>query len=297
MKKYILRKVETVKHGWYIWLFPAFALGFTGWLLADYYSQQGPRLKIYFDDAAGVQAERTTVRFRGVVIGTVQDVYISEDQKDVVAEVLLRKDAASFAVEGSKFSLVTPQVNFQGISGLNTLIEGNYIAVLPGSRGAKKKEIFKADSGSSSTNPMDETSPYILETDDAESVSNGDSITYRGLKIGSVTKLFFDGLGQRVHVQINIENKYARLIRTNTFFWRKAGMHAKLGLFNSEIKINSLDSIMNSGIQIATPEPAGPRAWAHHRFYLSENPPKEYNQWRPALAPRAKSKVKNIATP
>src|SRR5688572_27603861 len=125
MKKFIRRRVETVKHGWYIWLFPVFALAITGWLLADYYSQQGPRLKILFDDAAGVQAERTTVRFRGVVIGTVKDVYISEDQRDVIAEVLLRKDAASFAVEGSKFSLVTPQVNFQGISGLNTLIEGN----------------------------------------------------------------------------------------------------------------------------------------------------------------------------
>jgi paraquat-inducible protein B len=295
MKKLIRRKVEKLKTGWYIWLFPLFALAITGWLMYDYYTEQGPRVKILFDDAAGVQAERTTVRFRGVTIGVVKDVYISEDQKDVVAEVLLRKDAEQFAVAGSKYSLITPQVNFQGISGLNTLIEGVYIAVLPGPRSGPKKNLFKA-ANTVSTDPLDETSVYFLETNNAESVSAGDSITYRGVKIGAVTKIFFDRLAQSVQVQINVENKYTRLIRDNTVFWRKAGIHAKLGLFNSEVKVNSLDSIMNSGVELATPEPAGGRAKWGQKFTLLPDPPKDYGKWRPALPARG-AKVKVIATP
>ncbi len=130
-----------------------FAILISGWLIFDYYNQRGPRIKILFDDAAGIQAEKTKVRFRGVPIGTVADVYISEDQKDVIAEVILRRDARHFAVEGSKFSLVTPKVNFQGITGLETIFEGTYIAVLPGPADAHKKTLFKAQASTSATDP------------------------------------------------------------------------------------------------------------------------------------------------
>src|SRR4051812_29892217 len=111
MRTLLRRKVEKLKTGWYIWLFPIMAIVISGWLMYDYYKQQGPRVWISFDDASGVQTEKTTVRFRGIAIGVVKDVYISEDQKDVIAEVLLRKDAEDFAVEGTRFSLVTPKVN------------------------------------------------------------------------------------------------------------------------------------------------------------------------------------------
>jgi paraquat-inducible protein B len=84
-------------------------------------------------------------------------------------------------------------------------------------------------------------------------------------------------------VQINIENKYGRLIRTNTVFWRKVAVQAKLGLFNSELKINSLDSILHGGIDFSTPEPVGPIAKARTRFGLEQAPPKDSSNWNPIL--------------
>lgn len=291
MRKTVRRSVEKVKTGWYIWLFPLFAVGITGWLLYDYYSQQGPRVRISFDDAGGIQPEKTTLRFRGIAIGVVKDVFISEDQKDVVAEVLLRKDAEKFAVEGSKFSLVQPKVGFQGISGLNTLFEGVYIQVLPGDSGGKKKHDFQAQAQTSATDPLDDTSVYFLETDNAESVNAGDSISYRGVKIGSVTKVYFDRPAQSVQMQVNVENKYTRVIRTNTAFWRKAGVQAKLGLFNSEIKVNSLDTLMNGGIEIATPDQAGARAKFGAKFTLAPSAPKDYQKWRPTLSSNGPTEV------
>jgi paraquat-inducible protein B len=291
MRKHILHSVEKVKTGWYIWLFPLFAIGITGWLLYDYYNDQGPRVRITFEDAAGIQPEKTTLRFRGIAIGVVKDVFISEDQKDVVAEVLLRRDAKSFAVEGSKFSLVQPKVGFQGISGLNTLFEGVYIQVLPGDPAGKEKIEFNSHASSSSTDPLDDTSVYYLETDNAESVNQGDSISYRGVKIGSVTKVYFDKPAQTVQMQVNVENKYTRVIRTNTAFWRKAGIQANLGLFNSSIKVNSLDTLMNGGIEIATPDQAGERAKHGHKFNLAPGAPKDYQKWKPSLSASGASNV------
>lgn len=116
MKNSITEKMQSLRTGWYIWLFPVFALMISGWLFVDYFKQRGVTIKIFFDDASGIQAEKTKVRFRGVPIGMVKNVYISEENKDVVVEVSLRKDAEQFAVIGSKFELVVPKVDFSGIS-------------------------------------------------------------------------------------------------------------------------------------------------------------------------------------
>ncbi|MGZ3721497.1 MAG: MlaD family protein [Bdellovibrionales bacterium] len=280
MKKILSKQVHAFKTGWYLWLFPAVALAVSGWFLYDYYAQVGPRIRIHFEDAGSIQPEKTTVRFRGVVIGTVQDVHISDDQKEVIADVLLRQDAKDFAVEGSKFYLVKPKVNFQGISGLETLIDGTFISVVPGS--GEPKANFKAQS--SPTNEIaDDMSSFIIETPSTESISTGDSITYRGMRVGTVGKMHFPKGAQNVNVQINIENRYTYLIRNNTAFWRKVGIQAKLGLFGSDIKVNSMDSIMNGGIEFATPTQAAPRAKAMQKFTLLAAMPKDVVKWSPAL--------------
>ncbi len=278
-----MKKLDKLKHGWYIWLFPIFALVISGWLIMDYYKQRGPTIRILFDDAGGISAEKTKIRYRGVPIGTVKDVYISDDQKDVVAEVILRRDAEHFAVEGSKFSLVTPKVNFQGVSGLNTLFEGTYITVLPGPADAVSKNEFKAQTNMS-TDPQDDTSSYSIETANVENINPGDSLTFRGLKIGSVSKLVLTKDSQTILIQINVENRYVKLIRTNTLFWSKVGVQAKLGLFGSSFKMNSIDSIMNGGIELSTPEPAAALAKGGHKFSLAPAPPKDYEKWSTKLS-------------
>jgi len=73
------------------------------------------------------------------------------------------------------------------------------------------------------------------------------------------------------------------LVRTNTAFWRKVGIQAKLGLFGSEVKVNSLDSIMRGGIELFTPDPPAPVAKANHKFTLLAAPPKDYEKWNPVL--------------
>lgn len=277
------QKIKDIKSSWTLWLFPVIALLISGWLFYDYYQKRGPVIQIFFDDASGLQAEKTRVRFRGVAIGVVKRVTISEDTKDVIATVNLMKEAELFAVEGSKFWVVTPKVSFQGVSGLEALFDGTYVAALPGQPEAPEKLEFHGSMTSESTDSLENTSSYFLETSNAESVSEGDAITFRGLNVGSVAKVTLSKNSKVVVIQINLQNKYAKLIRSNSVFWRKVGIQAKLGLFNSEVKVNSLDSIMRGGIEIFTPDPAGERAKWGSRYNLSANPPKGYEKWNPVL--------------
>lgn len=276
------KKLNSSTANWAFWFFPVIALAICAWIVYDHIRHQGPTIKISFEDAAGLQAEKTAVRFRGVNIGIVKEIAISSDTKEVIAIVQLEETAKAFALEGSRFWIVTPKVSFQGITGLETLIEGVYIAAIPGKSESSEQPEFKSSS-SESNDPLENTSTYFLETANAESVNPGDSISFRGLVVGSVTKVTLSKNSQVVVVQINLQNKYAKLIRTNTSFWRKSGIQANLGLFSSKVKINSLDSIIHGGVEIFTPDNAGPRAKAGARYNLSAEPPKGYEKWNPIL--------------
>lgn len=272
-----------IKSTWYVWLFPFFAVLICGWLAFDYFRQKGPVIHIHFNDGSAIQAGKTKVRFRGVTIGEVKEIRISEDDKEVIADVALKKEAEHFAVKGSRFWVVKPKVDFQGVSGLETLFEGTYIAALPGDKKNERKVDFAGRLTSESNESLEDTVTYYLETGNAESLAPGDSVTFRGLKVGSVTKVNLTKSAQSVLVQINVPYKYVRLIRTNTVFWRKVGLQADLGLFKSEVKINSLESLLRGGIDFFTPDPAGSIAKAQSKFPLNLAPPKDWDKWNPKL--------------
>lgn len=275
--------VSSLSSSWYVWLFPAFALAICAWLFANYLTNKGPRIEISFDDGANIQAEKTQIRFRGVPVGIVRDIQISEDTKQVIAIVDLDKTAEKFAVEGSKFWVVSPKVSLQGVTGLETILEGPYIAVAPGNGDNATKKDFKGRLGVEQTETTEDTSAYILETSNIESVGNGDPVTFRGLKVGSVSKVTLSKSAQTVQVQINIQNKYVKLVRTNTVFWRKVAVQANLGLFNSEVKINSLESMLRGGIEFFTPSNPAEVAKSSHKFVLQGSPPKDVDKWNPNL--------------
>jgi paraquat-inducible protein B len=277
------QKISSQSYNWAFWFFPALALAISLWLFYDSYQKRGPTISIYLDDANGLQAEKTQVRYRGVTIGTVQKITIADDAKNVSVVVQLLKEAERFATAGSKFWIVSPKISMSGITGLETLVEGTYIAALPGKPSAEEQTEFYSLPNSEIKDSLESTSTFYLESPNVESVSSGDSITFRGLIIGNVTKVTLNKSAQLAVVQINIQNKYLRLIRTNTVFWRKVGIQADLGLFGSKVKINSLDSIMRGGIDLFTPDPPGERAHYGARFALHATAPKGYEKWNPVL--------------
>ena len=283
MKTQMNQKIESVKTGWYVWFFPAIALAFCGWLYMKYRNERGPTIRISFEDASSLQAEKTRVRFRGVTIGTIKNLEVADDNKDVIATVLLTRDAERFAVEGTKFWIVSPKVNFQGVSGLETIFAGTYIAAHPGKPDGQFKDEFKGQMTSEVNEPLESTTTYFLETSNAESITTGDSVTFRGIPVGAVTKVTLSKTAQQALIQINIQNRYVKLVRTNTVFWRKVGVQAKLGLFNSEIKMNSLDAVLHGGIDFFTPDAVGEIAKAQSHFAFNQTPPKDYQKWNPKL--------------
>src|SRR5450432_4488417 len=110
-----------------VWLVPLVAIAIAASLLVRSVFLTGPRVEIEFKSADGVEAGKTEVRYKEVVIGKVVSVSLRDDRKRVVVVVQLDRSAAKFAVDDTSFWVVRPRIGTAGISGLGTLFSGAYI--------------------------------------------------------------------------------------------------------------------------------------------------------------------------
>lgn len=111
-----------------VWLIPVIAALVCVSLLISSSPSKGPRIFISFQSAEGLEAHKTRVKVKNVVIGEVSAVTLSKDRTGVVATVDLNADARAFTAEDSMFWVVRPRIGAKGVSGVDTLLSGPYIA-------------------------------------------------------------------------------------------------------------------------------------------------------------------------
>ena len=88
---------------------------------------EGPTITIVFKAAQGIEAGKTFIKYKDVNIGQVTAVELSDDFAKVQVTAKIAKSAAGLIVEDAKFWVVEPRITLSGVSGLNTLLSGNYI--------------------------------------------------------------------------------------------------------------------------------------------------------------------------
>ena len=112
-----------------VWLVPLFALVIALGVAWRTYSERGPLIEIVFDNAAGVEAGQTTLRFR--------DVHGRRGREDLDFTPDLQQGrrhrphrqgrGALSSTTDAKFWVVRPSVTAQGVTGIETVISGVYI--------------------------------------------------------------------------------------------------------------------------------------------------------------------------
>ena len=123
-----------------VWLLPALAVAIGISLLVRSVFLVGPTIEIEFASADGVEAGKTDVRFREVVIGKVRSVTLRGERKSVVVSVQLDRSASNIAVADTNFWVVRPRIGAGGITGLGTLLSGAYIGTDAGVSTESRKE-------------------------------------------------------------------------------------------------------------------------------------------------------------
>src|SRR5665213_1507099 len=86
-----------------VWLLPVVAIAIGVSLLFRTVFLVGPRIEIEFASAEGVEAGKTDIRYKEVVIGKVVSVSLRGDAKRVVVGAQLNRSASGIAVEDTSF--------------------------------------------------------------------------------------------------------------------------------------------------------------------------------------------------
>jgi paraquat-inducible protein B len=253
-----------------------------GWLVFKYVRQAGPVISIQFGDGNEIEANQTTLRYRGVRVGDVLSVQLAKDAQHVEVQARLDESAESLAREGSVFWIVRPEVGAGGFRGLETIVSGPYIQVQPGS-GSKQKNFIGAEKPPI-LKPSEGGLEIILTTPSLGSLTVGAPVYYRGMEVGSVQYFVLGKDSTAVNVHILIETNFAPLVRTDSKFWNAGGINVDLKLFGINISAESLKALVIGGIAFATPPSPGILASNGGSFPLNEKVDKKWLKWSPAIA-------------
>lgn len=115
------------------------------------------------------------------------------------------------------------------------------------------------------------------------SLEIGDPVSYRQIPVGAVASQELRNDSRHVRIGLNIQPRYASLVRSNTVFWNASGITATLGLKGLEVHTGSLESILVGGVAFATPDPPGVAVKAGSIFRLHGEVKDEWLAWAPLI--------------
>ena len=164
--------------------------------------------------------------------------------------------------------MVRPQVTLSGITGLGTLLSGNYIGIDPG----KSKQRGKHYVGIEVAPVITSGQPgreFLLRADDLGPLSVGSPIYYRRLNVGQVIAADLTKDGKSFDIKVFVNAPYDKFVSPDTRFWQAGGIDVSMGASGLTVKTQSLLSVLVGGIAFdAAPDAAANPAPANAVFTL-----------------------------
>lgn len=235
-----------------VWIVPIVALLVGIGLAWQHYEDQGPTIRIRFEEGDGFAAGKTKIRFKSIEIGSVVGVELTEDLEGVIVTAEMDKEAAPYLNDQTIFWVVRPEIGAGGISGLDALVSGVYIGVLPG-----HGEDLKTEFAGLPRHPLGAGHPdalaVTLEAKELGSIDRGTKLYYRSLVAGEVVDYALTPAGDGVEIAIVVDPDYAHRIRQDTVFWNGGGVELSVGASGLQMHAGSLQSLISGGIRFETP--------------------------------------------
>lgn len=236
-----------------IWIIPILAVLVGLSLAYKAVVDHGPTITVSFNSGDGLEAGKTFVQYKGVNIGLVKRVILSEDHQQVIATIQLDKDAADFAKADTRYWIVRPRITTSGVSGLSTLLSGPYIAADLG-RSAEKQDSFVALEVPPILTAGVPGREFILKAPTLGSHDIGTQVYFRRLTVGEVIAYELDKNGKDVSIRVFIHAPYDQYVTTNARFWNASGIDVTLGANGLQVQTESLVAVVAGGIAFETPQ-------------------------------------------
>lgn len=255
-----------------VWIVPALTALIALWLAWDTFSKRGPTITISFDAAAGLQAGQSQLKFKDVVMGTVKTIVVAPDFSKVLVTVETVAEAKPLLTDKTVFWIVKPGIFAGNLTGLDTLLSGAYIGMMPSTEKSKEERNFVGKQDPPILQTVVPGTTFMLETRKLGSIGLGAPIFYRGLEVGTVLGWDLKDMARHVTIHAFVRAPFDKYVREDSHFWDASGLSIKLAGAGVEIQLESFKAVLLGGIAFATqPVPKSPVASVGHRFPLYAN--------------------------
>ena len=239
-----------------VWLVPIIALLFGAWLIGKAVSERGTFITVQFESASGIVIGKTEVRYKGLTAGVVSAVEVSEDLQSVIVEIEMISSSKKMLTNKTRFWYVTADVSFQGVTGLDTLLSGSYINVMPDFE--EEGEAQSHFIGLSEEPVLDQSTPGLhisLKTKTLGSIGKKSPILFKQITVGYVSGFNYETDSDLININLFIEPEYVDLVKENSRFWNASGVTVSGSLTSGlQVHTDSLASVIAGGIAFGNSE-------------------------------------------
>ncbi len=237
----------------WVWAVPVVALLIAGWLGFRSLAERGPTITISLQTADGVEADKTTVRYKDVELGRVVKVGLSPDHQRAVVTARMTREADPLLRADTTFWVVRPRIGLGGISGLTTVLSGPYIGMLPG-KGQPDARTFTGVETPPPKEGLVSGQSYTLIAGRLSEVSDGSPVYFHGVQVGEVTGRELSDRDGTVALHVFIYAPHSALIHPESRFWVASGLAVSIGSGGVKIATSPLLTILSGGIVFDTPD-------------------------------------------
>ncbi len=210
---------RTAWRGW-IWAVPLAALILVGYLVIRNWLLAGPTVTVRFPSAEGLSPKGTPVRYKGVQVGSVDGVHLTDDLSAVVVTLSMEGSVSDSLRSGTKFWIVKPDLTS---GNLGNLLSGGYIAMEPGD--GKQMTHFQGLLQPPTLEPDEPGHTFVLYAERTKSIAQGTPLLYRGLEAGKVIGVSYADEQDRIHIKVFVRKPFDQLVRDSSQFWRCGGLN------------------------------------------------------------------------
>lgn len=280
-----------------LWLLTVMSALVAGGLVIWQLGGRGPEIDVHFDEGHGLQAG-DPVRYRGITVGEVREIVLGPSLDEVVVRIRLAEGSSDIAREGAKFWIERPNISIGQVRGLDTLVGGRFVGVLPGPADAPTStQFYGLEVASAPVSNIAEGLEVTLEGRNRYGLQVGSPVNYRGVTVGQILTVGLTNDSATVEASAYIEPQYRELVRENTKFWSSSGLDVKIGFSGIELDADTLATIAAGGVAFATPNATSSPASTGQRFELHKSPRDEWLQWQPRVAIGNAALPQGVETP
>ncbi|MCA9557767.1 MAG: MCE family protein [Myxococcales bacterium] len=243
-----------------VWLIPLVAAAVGGWLTWKSISGMGPTITIRFDNAEGLEAGKTKIKFREFELGVIEELTLADDLGSVVATAQLKPIAEPYMTDKTRFWVVRARVTASRVTGLDTLISGAYVGVDPVEDG-NPTETFEALERAPVVTSREEGRSFVLIAPGRGSINPGAPVYHRQVDVGEVVHAELDPARDLVRFDVFVRAPHDQQVRENTRFWNASGIDASVDETGLRIHTESVVAMLVGGVGFDTPaDDVGERA-------------------------------------